>query len=271
MTANFPGTSVSALTSKSVNEKLKKPQWKTQTPQPSEVQDLVTPTSATEASTSRLAWSSTTDESLVSPSSSPPPQQQQQQQHQQHQSTMISVDAYVKNDGSNSKTAADNRSLANSVETNVHRANINDSLMPSFMPPSSLFSLFDSGNHEQHDDDEWKTVIELMREVGHQLTGLRSFIRHLRTDNAVVFRDIIQVARQINRERLPSMTDLCDDDDEEEELDTEKRDNDDDEEFVSLRSASNPSQVTRNNENDEKWFRRGAHQNGGEYFSKWLV
>jgi hypothetical protein len=272
----FSGTSLSAITGNSVNDNMKKIHWKPQTLQPAKSLSLATPPTTVASTTiSQNVWANTSALSMASQ------QQQQQLQHHdiQRQSTMVAAgaDAHI-NDGTNAKTATDSRPAANSVEMNFQPAHLNVSdlslsVVPESPPYSSLFSMVDVDDEvdpNERDDGDWKTVAELLREVGHQLTGLRSFIRHLRTDNAAVYRDIIQTALRMNRERaLSSSAGRCDDVDDADDV-REDDEEEDEEELRPLRSTPHLPQVSENNEN-RKWFRSGTHQNIGKRISVLLI
>jgi hypothetical protein len=242
---------------------MKKVQWKPQTLQPAEIQGLATPTPLTSKPVSQNFSTNTTASITASP------QQQQQHHHDmQLQLTIVAAGADARiDDRINSETPTDNRSVANSFEKNYQPVHLNVSgLLPSVVPVSPYPSLFstvavdDEADPSERDDGEWKTVAELLREVGHQLTGLRSFIRHLRADNAVVYRDIMQTALRLNRQRASSGQ--CDNVDEDDDIRQDDDNDEDEEELRPLRSAPHLPQVTGNNEK-HKWFRSGTHQNAG--------
>jgi len=77
-------------------------------------------------------------------------------------------------------------------------------------------------------DTDWETVNELLREVGHQLAGLRSFIRRVRVDNSAVYRDIMQTVLRVNRVNTATGMVQCIDSDDDEEEEEEEDDNEDD-------------------------------------------
>ena len=111
-------------------------------------------------------------------------------------------------------------------------------------------------------DWDWETVNELLREVGHQLAGLRSFIRRVRTDNAAVYREIVQTARHINRANIATGAIQCQDDDENDEDDNDNEDDDFQEEPVPSLSPPVLRQLT--DSGDDKSNKRSLSGTVGE-------